>query len=341
MSDFDPYLQWLGIPPEEQPPDHYRLLGIRRFQSDPVLIQSAAEQRMAIVRSYQTGPRGAATQALLNQLAAAKLCLLDPYSKSEYDGTLSRQVGDSSIADSMLPTSVSIQPPPFAVRTPVPVSIDTQTKSADVRSNKSLALGWLPAIGMLLAVVAGLSIWFVTVALDAPNESVSNATKTEGPATTQESGEAATVESGADQLPLTQESDGIVDFSMSDAKLDGQVTLESREDGSFLVGWQSDADFATWRFKISKLPSQGIFRVRVTYHANPEAEGSQYVLTLDDASQTRDVRARNQVLDDAFYLSIKRSGEHTLRFSLQNKPPSGTFGLKRLEFWVPKVGGSS
>jgi hypothetical protein len=28
MAGFDPYHVWLGIPPHEQPPNHYRLLGI-------------------------------------------------------------------------------------------------------------------------------------------------------------------------------------------------------------------------------------------------------------------------------------------------------------------------
>jgi hypothetical protein len=32
---FDPYRKWLGIPPEEQPPNHYRLLGIALFEDDP------------------------------------------------------------------------------------------------------------------------------------------------------------------------------------------------------------------------------------------------------------------------------------------------------------------
>ena len=27
---FDPYHKWLGIPPKQQPPDHYRLLGVER-----------------------------------------------------------------------------------------------------------------------------------------------------------------------------------------------------------------------------------------------------------------------------------------------------------------------
>ena len=31
----DPYHVWLGIPPEEQPPNHYRLLGIASLRASP------------------------------------------------------------------------------------------------------------------------------------------------------------------------------------------------------------------------------------------------------------------------------------------------------------------
>ena len=30
-ESFDPYESWLGIPPEDQPPNHYRLLGLKPF----------------------------------------------------------------------------------------------------------------------------------------------------------------------------------------------------------------------------------------------------------------------------------------------------------------------
>ena len=32
---FDAYHEWLGIPPKDQPPNHYRLLGIELFESQP------------------------------------------------------------------------------------------------------------------------------------------------------------------------------------------------------------------------------------------------------------------------------------------------------------------
>ena len=33
-EQFDPYHKWLGIPPHEQPPSHYRLLRISEYESD-------------------------------------------------------------------------------------------------------------------------------------------------------------------------------------------------------------------------------------------------------------------------------------------------------------------
>jgi len=87
-TNFDPYYKWLGIPPEDQPPTHYRLLGLRPFESDADVIQSAADQRMVHVRTYQTGTHSNLSQQLLNELAAARVCLLRPDRKVAYDAEL-------------------------------------------------------------------------------------------------------------------------------------------------------------------------------------------------------------------------------------------------------------
>ena len=89
---FDPYYKWLGIPPEDQPPHHYRLLGISLFESDPDVIANAAEQRMAHVKQYQAGQHSLHSQEILNQLATAKVCLLNADKKAIYDGQLRREL---------------------------------------------------------------------------------------------------------------------------------------------------------------------------------------------------------------------------------------------------------
>ena len=89
MSDsFDPYRKWLGIPPSEQPPDHYRLLGIARFEDDPDTISNGADRQMAHVRTFQTGRHSVLSQKLLNEISAARICLLDAAKKAEYDRQL-------------------------------------------------------------------------------------------------------------------------------------------------------------------------------------------------------------------------------------------------------------
>ena len=95
---FDPYHKWLGIPPPEQPPHHYRLLGISLFEADPDVIEAAADQRMIHLRSFQAGQHSALSQRLLNETAAAKLCLLRPDRKAKYDEILRQQLAAQDVA---------------------------------------------------------------------------------------------------------------------------------------------------------------------------------------------------------------------------------------------------
>ena len=89
MSDaFNPYHKWLGIPPEEQPADHYRLLGVERFESDPDVITGASDQRMQFLLTMQTGEHSKLVDKLLNEIANAKACLLNKEKKAAYDKRL-------------------------------------------------------------------------------------------------------------------------------------------------------------------------------------------------------------------------------------------------------------
>jgi hypothetical protein len=94
-ESFDPYYTWLAIPPEEQPADHYRLLGVRRFEANEEVILNASDQRMAYVRTFQTGKRSKESQLLLNEISAAQVCLLNAEKKQAYDEDLRRELGAS------------------------------------------------------------------------------------------------------------------------------------------------------------------------------------------------------------------------------------------------------
>lgn len=89
---FNPYHMWLGILPKDQPPHHYRFLGLEPFESDPDVIDSAADRQMSFVRQYQSGIYGLDAAHIPNELASARICLLNRESKQEYDVQLRKQL---------------------------------------------------------------------------------------------------------------------------------------------------------------------------------------------------------------------------------------------------------
>jgi hypothetical protein len=84
----DPYYEWLGIPPKDQPPNHYRLLGLELFEENRNVIDTAANRQMSFIKEYQAGEDSELSQKLLNELAAARLCMLTPEKKAAYDQEL-------------------------------------------------------------------------------------------------------------------------------------------------------------------------------------------------------------------------------------------------------------
>jgi len=76
MKTVDPYYEWLGIPPKDQPPNHYRLLGLELFEENRNVIDAAANRQMSFIKEYQAGADSELSQKLLNELSAARLCLL-------------------------------------------------------------------------------------------------------------------------------------------------------------------------------------------------------------------------------------------------------------------------
>jgi tetratricopeptide (TPR) repeat protein len=164
---FDPYLKWLGIRPKDQPPHHYRLLGVEIFESDPEVISNAADARMAHVRTYQTGRYSALSQKLLNEIATAKITLLNPEKKAEYDARLTGQMQESSgwLARGTVPSASSSGPPPLpAQRQPLP---DAESRPQAAASGgggmREVLRDW--RLRAATAVVAGLLALVATILL--------------------------------------------------------------------------------------------------------------------------------------------------------------------------------
>jgi len=204
MAEFDPYRKWLGIPPKEQPPNHYRLLGVGLFESDPDVISNAADRQMVHVRSFQSGKYSELSQRILNELAAARLCLLDQEKRAQYD----RRLRASLAADKPIPPPPSppgtvsrrATPPPPRTSTPLPPDADERPSVSPMpaipqvntvgspfsgttrasayagrRRKNSNAQGVVITMGMVLVAVVVLLVW-------AMNQSRSGTPKEKQPA---------------------------------------------------------------------------------------------------------------------------------------------------------------
>ena len=99
---FDPHRHWLGIGPEERPVDHYRLLGLPRFEDDRAVIGAALVRSLRQVGGSPEPGRDAARDALVAELQRAAETLLRHDSRAAYDARLR---GDGTFDDRETPRS--------------------------------------------------------------------------------------------------------------------------------------------------------------------------------------------------------------------------------------------
>ena len=156
QKPFDPYHKWLGIPPSEQPPNHYRLLGLEHFEEDLDVIDTAADRAMSFLQQCATGDQIEASQKLLNEVSQARVRLLNAKHKRAYDEKLKKSLFKNIVAENEEPL------PAFEVeRESVASRVKKRSKSkrSKPRRRNSDQLKIVIAGGVL--VVFGLLVWAV------------------------------------------------------------------------------------------------------------------------------------------------------------------------------------
>ncbi|MCA9105563.1 MAG: hypothetical protein KDA83_09070, partial [Planctomycetales bacterium] len=103
----DSYHRLLGIPPAEQPPSAWRLLGLNAGEKNEQVIRLAMEQRLAFLRTLQQGAVAEISQRLANEVSRAGITLL---------------AGESPGPSAHGPTGTITATPPEA-RPPLPASM--------------------------------------------------------------------------------------------------------------------------------------------------------------------------------------------------------------------------
>ena len=148
MPDFfDPYHKWLAIPPEDQPPSHYRLLVIDAFEQDEEVIANAAEQRLSHLRILEMGEQGATATELIKEIKAARSCLLDPQTRSSYEAQLRGESSAEPVVELELPKGTGS-------------TGRKKGKAADKRAKKISIIGHIvaPIVGLALG---GIILWVI------------------------------------------------------------------------------------------------------------------------------------------------------------------------------------
>lgn len=143
----DPYHVWLGLPPGQQPPNYYRLLGLREFENRPEVIDAAAERQTARLLTVPPEARGPEVQKLLAEIASARLCLLQPARKLAYDEALRQQAGGKAAGE----RGAEVEGLPRMLAPPAPAGMQAQRKGRWQR--------WLAGVAAIIALA--LAAWLI------------------------------------------------------------------------------------------------------------------------------------------------------------------------------------
>ena len=172
-GNFDPYHEWLGIPADEQPANHYRLLGLELFEEDRDVIDSVSLEQIAHIRTFAIGAHSEQSQSLLNELSAARLALLNAVQKADYDQELRQQLSSTGLEQSSataenleaVPAVVDVEPAPLP-RKPqrrlsrsfnevnASPSDPSEKRKLYIRIGGAIVLGYLVFMGILFFIRA-------------------------------------------------------------------------------------------------------------------------------------------------------------------------------------------
>ena len=153
MPKFDAYYKWLGIPPSEQPPHHYRLLGITPFETDSDVIDAAADRQMSFLRDCGNGPNLSESQRLLNKVSEARVTLLNPGKKAVYDQALRQKLAPAEPPGAPPVVAKAAVAKPMIAKPVEPFQIDTRGAAGRSATPAGGSSRWIFAAGAGVAVI--------------------------------------------------------------------------------------------------------------------------------------------------------------------------------------------
>ncbi|MDA1016454.1 MAG: protein kinase [Planctomycetota bacterium] len=81
----DPYAEWLGIPRDQRPLTHYRLLGLDRRNVDAAVVMTAAKQQHQRLQPHLVGINNGKCVQLMKEIETARRVLINDESRRKYN----------------------------------------------------------------------------------------------------------------------------------------------------------------------------------------------------------------------------------------------------------------
>ncbi len=355
MSDtFDPYCQWLGIPPAEQPPDYYRLLGAPRFSENVGELARAADERIAAVTRFQEGPHREYVPRLVAELSMARSCLTNPATKAAYDAQLRQQFGEPhAVAMSRFaapdPSAwgdpgaapPALYPPPappvMAPTAPAPVVVEPWADSETDEEPSPTRLGQRLAFVMVVLVV-GLAVGWAIVQgpLRPPQQSERSSEEpplalAEDDSSLPKDAPRGTASSDEGGVVIMPEADRTIRFLAETATIHGEnARLELRQADGVITNWLTADDWLSWEFRVLE---PGFFEVEIVYAASNAMAGGRYTVAVEGQEVTRSIDSTGGVETfgrETFYWALTRNGRHTLTIRPEQISDAGLMIFKSL-----------
>ncbi len=154
---------------------YYKLLGIEDGETDPTVIDSAADRQMAHVRHYQTSPEfEKAVPRILNNISLGRATLLNADKRAAYDETLRMRRAQSETR-SNIAAVVPVAVP--SVDVPLVIKPDASINRAMPQESAFRKYGYAIAAGAALT-VAGISALWATSSSGKGSDASQTAAKT-------------------------------------------------------------------------------------------------------------------------------------------------------------------
>lgn len=167
----DLYAQWLLVPAGARPPDHYALLGLPQFEADIAAIERATRSQLARLDKYAIHPEPSKRDAchrMMNEVARARIVLVSPERKKNYDIDLKSQGGS-------VPRPARENTPRAANGTAEPEQ-DSKLVTATPRRLVAMIAGWDRQIwiyaGLVVAVIIGVALIGYRLMSPAPTQTL-------------------------------------------------------------------------------------------------------------------------------------------------------------------------